>query len=207
MILTKFNSSTFTTEIVAKGTAKDIIDYLSKLAETNESVKPDYVKETSGVLHCDYMRFDTLIAGIKAGQITGFRIAAFRINDSGEHDGVYSILDPDAPLKPLLSKKELINGLKGDAYADNAKKIQERFARLMKDAECLGLSLAYFPTDCDGVHLVAIPVSIERVENKPDGIPAIKTIDLVKDLPYIDRDKVMTLCMGEGGADRFCYRK
>ena len=91
MILTKFNSSTFTTEIVAKGTAKDIIDYLSKLAETNESVKPDYVKETSGVLHCDYMRFDTLIAGINAGQIAGFRIAGFRINDSGEHDGVYSI--------------------------------------------------------------------------------------------------------------------
>lgn len=201
MILTKFNSSTFATEIVAKGTAKDIIDYLSKLAETNESVKPDYVKEKSGVLHRDYMLFNTLIAGINAGQITGFRI------DSGEHDGVYSILDPDAPLKPLFSKKELINALKGDAYADNAKKIQDRFASLMRDAECLGLSLAYFPTDCDGVHLVAIPASIERVENKPDNIPAIKTIDLVKDLPYIDSDKVITLYMCKGGADRFCHLK
>jgi hypothetical protein len=201
MILAKFNSSTFATEIVAKGTAKDIADYLSKLAETNESVKPDYVKEKSGVLHRDYMRFDTLIAGINAGQITSFRI------DSGEHDGVYSILDPDAPVKPLFSKEETIKSIKGDMYDTYAKKIQERFASLMKDAECLGLSLAYFPTDCDGVHLVAIPENIELAENQPEAIRSIETIDLVKDLPYIDRDKVITLYMGEGGSDRFCHLK
>jgi hypothetical protein len=200
MILTKFNSSTFATEIVAKGTAKDIIDCVSKLAENNKTVKPDCIIE-DGVVKRDYMQFDTIIAGIRAGHITGFRI------DSGTDDGVYTILDPDAPVKPLFTKEEIINDFKGDMYDTYAAKIQDRFANLMKDAECLGLSLAYFPTDCDGVHLVAIPVSIERVENKPDGIPAIKTIDLVKDLPYIDNDKVITLYMCKGGADRFCYRK
>jgi hypothetical protein len=200
MILTKFNSSTFATEIVAKGTAKDIIDCVSKLAENNKTVKPDCIIE-DGVVKRDYMQFDTIIAGIRAGHITGFRI------DSGTDDGVYTILDPDAPVKPLFTKEEIINDFKGDMYDTYAAKIQDRFANLMKDAECLGLSLAYFPTDCDGVHLVAIPANIERVENKPDGIPAIKTIDLVKDLPYIDRDKVITLYMGEGGSDRFCHLK
>jgi hypothetical protein len=200
MILTKFNSSTFATEIVAKGTAKDIIDCVSKLAENNKTVKPDCIIE-DGVVKRDYMQFDTIIAGIRAGHITGFRI------DSWTDDGVYSILDPDAPVKPLVTQEETIKSIKGDMYDTYAKKIQERFASLMKDAECLGLSLAYFPTDCDGVHLVAIPANIELVENKPDGIPAIKTIDLVKDLPYIDSDKVITLYMCKGGADRFCYLK
>jgi hypothetical protein len=200
MILTKFNSSTFATEIVAKGTAKDIIDCVSKLAENNKTVKPDCIIE-DGVVKRDYMQFDTIIAGIRAGHITGFRI------DSGTDDGVYSILDPDAPVKPLFSKEETIKSIKGDMYDTYVKMIQERFASLMKDAESLGLSLAYFPTDCNGMHLVAIPANIERVENKPDGIPAIKTIDLVKDLPYIDSDKVITLYMCKGGADRFCYRK
>jgi hypothetical protein len=200
MILAKFNSSTFATEIVAKGTAKDIIDCVSKLAENNKTVKPDCIIE-DGVVKRDYMQFDTIIAGIRAGHITGFRI------DSGTDDGVYSILDPDAPVKPLFTQEETIKSIKGDKYDAYAKTIQDRFASLMRDAECLGLSLAYFPTDCDGVHLVAIPANIERVENKPDGIPAIKTIDLVKDLPYIDSDKVITLYMCKGGADRFCYRK
>ena len=201
MILTKFNSTTLTTEIVAKGTADDIIDYMSKLADNNESVKPDYVREKDGVIHSDYMQFDTLIAGINAGQITGFRI------DSGADDGVYSILDPDAPVNPLYSTKETIKSIKGDQYDLYAKKMQERFASLMDDAKCLGLALAYFPTDNDGVHLVAIPANIDLTECKPDGIPSIETIDLVKDLPYIDMDKVMTLCMGDGGADRYCNRK
>lgn len=201
MFLTKFSASTVTTEVIAKGTTDDIIDCVSKLAEDTDSPLPNDVLE-DGVMHREYMSFDTLIAGISAGHITGFRIGG------GNHAVVYSIIDPDAPVKPLFSKKELIDGLKGDAYADNAKKIQERFTSLMKDAECLGLSLAYcFPTDCDEVHLVAIPANIGLVESKPDGIPAIKTIDLVKDLPYIDSDKVMTLHMCKGGSDRFCYRK
>jgi hypothetical protein len=200
MILTKFNSSTFATEIVAKGTAKDIIDCVSKLAENNKTVKPDCII-VDGVVKRDYMQFDTIIAGIRAGHITGFRI------DSGTDDGVYSILDPEAPVKPLFTKEETIKSIKGDMYDTYAKKIQERFASLMKDAECLGLSLAYFPTDCDGVHLVAIPTNIKLTDKKPDVIRSIETIDLVKDLPYIDRDKVITLYMGEGGSDRFCHLK
>lgn len=199
MILTKFYAPTLTTEIVAKGTAEDIIDYLSKLAD-DTVYSPDCVIE-NGVMHNDYMAFDTLIAGINAGQITGFRI------DSGEHDGVYSILDPEAPVKPLFSKDEIIKSLKGDKYDEYFKKIQERFADLMKDAQCLGLELAYFSTECDGVHLVAIPTGIELSEKKPDNIRSIETLDLVVGLPYVDNDKVMTLCMGEGGCDRFCHLK
>lgn len=200
MILTKFSASTVTTEIIAKGTAKDIIDCVSKLAGDTESIRPDFITE-NGKLHGGYMSFDTLIAGINAGQITGFRL------DSGAHSGVYTILDPEAPVKPLFSRAETIKSIKGDMYEENAKKIQARFAILMNDAKCLGLGLAYFPTDCDGVHLVAIPTSIELVDKKPENIPSIETIDLVKDLPYIDSDKVMTLCMGEGGCDRFCRMK
>lgn len=201
MILTKFYAPALTTEIVAKGTTTDIIDYMSKLAKNNESVKPDYIIEKSGMIHRDYMSFDTLIAGINAGQITSFRI------DSGANDGVYSILDPEAPVKPLFTQEETIKSIKGDMYDTYAAKIQDRFASLMKDAECLGLELAYFSTECDGVHLVAIPTGIKLVETKPANIPSIETIDLVKDLPYIDRDKVITLYMGEGGSDRFCHLK
>lgn len=201
MILTKCNASTGTTEIVARGTAEDIIDYMSKLADNNESIKPDCVREKSGAVYSDYMQFDTLISGINAGQITGFRI------DSGLDYGLYAILDPDAPVKPMFSTKETIKSFKGDNYKTYAKKIQERFASLMNDAKCLGLDLAYFPTDCDGVHLVAIPTNIELAEKKPENIPSIETIDLVKDLPYIDNDKVMTLCMCEGGCDRYCHLK
>lgn len=203
MILTKFGAFTGTGKIIAKGTTQDIIDCVSKLAENNKTIKPDCIIE-DGVVKRDYMQFDTVIAGIRAGHITGFRI------DSGTDDGVYTILDPDAPVKPLFTKKEIINVFKGDMYDTYAAKIQDRFASLMKDAECLGLELAYFPTDCNGVHLVAIPANLKLVdvEKKPDSsITSIKTIELVADLPYIDRDKVMTLCMGEGGADRFCYRK
>lgn len=201
MILTKFGAFTGTGKIIAKGTTQDIIDCVSKLAENNKTVNPDCIIE-DGVVKRDCMQFDTLIAGIRAGHITGFRI------DSGEDDGVYTILDPDAPVKPLFSKEEIINDFKGDMYDKYAKKIQERFASLMKDAECLGLELAYFPTDCDGVHLVAIPANIKLVDKKPDSsITSIKTIELVADLPYIDNDKVMTLCMGDGGRDRFCCRK
>ena len=196
MILAKFNDSTVTAEIIAKGTAKDIIDCISKLADDTKFTRPDFIIENGR-----FMSPDTLIAGINAGQITGFRI------DSGAHSGVYTILDPEAPVKPLFSRAETLKSIKGDMYEENAKKIQERFASLMKDAECLGLELAYFPTDCDGVHLVAIPTNIELVEKKPENIPAIETIDLVKDLPYIDSDKVMTLCMGEGGCERFCHLK
>ena len=196
MILAKFNDSTVTAEIIAKGTAKDIIDCISKLADDTKFTRPDFIIENGR-----FMSPDTLIAGINAGQITGFRI------DSGAHSGVYTILDPEAPVKPLFSRAETLKSIKGDMYEENAKKIQERFASLMKDAECLGLELAYFPTDCDGVHLVAIPTNIELVEKKPASIPSIETIDLVKDLPYIDSDKVMTLCMGEGGCERFCHLK
>ena len=201
MILTKFYAPALTTEIVAKGTTTDIIDYMSKLAKINESVKPDYVIEKSGVIHREYMSFDTLIAGINAGQITSFRI------DSGANDGIYSILDPEAPVKPLFTQEETIKAIKGDMYDTYAAKIQDRFASLMKDAECLGLELAYFSTECDGVHLVAIPTSITLTDKKPENIPSIETIDLVKDLPYIDRDKVITLYMGEGGSDHFCHLK
>lgn len=201
MILVKFGAYTGKSEIVARGSTKDIIDFVSKLAENNTSVQPHCIIE-DGNLHGGHMQFDTVIAGISAGHITGFRI------DSGDYDGVYSILDPEAPVKPLFAKEETIKSLKGDMYDTYAKKIQERFASLMQDAECLGLSLAYFSTECNGVHLVAIPTNIELVEKKPDnGIPSIETIDLVKDLPYIDSDKVITLYMGEGGCDRFCHLK
>ena len=204
MILTKCNPTTGTTEIVARGTAKDFIDYLSKLADNNESVKPDCVLEKDGTVHGDYMQYDTLIAGINADQITGFRI------DSGLDYGLYSILDPDAPVTPLFSKKETIKSLKGDKYDEYAKKIQERFTSLMNDAKCLGLNLAYLLPDCDGVHLVAIPANIELTEKKPAIIHSIETIDLVKELPYIDNGKVITLYtgdMGEGGCNRYCHRK
>jgi hypothetical protein len=149
------------------------------------------------------MQYDTLVAGIIANKITGFRIDC----KSDPGSVFYSILDPDAPVKPLFTQEETIKSIKGAKYDAYAKTIQDRFASLMKDAECLGLELAYFPTDCDGVHLVAIPTNIELVEKKPENIRSIETIDLVKDLPYIDSDKVMTLCMGEGGADRFCHLK
>ena len=203
MILTKFSVSGLAgqSEIIAKGTTQDIIDCVSKLAENNKSIKPDFVIEKNGTVYRDDMQFTTLIAGIKAGMVTGFRI------ESGADDGVYSILDPDAPVKPMFSRAETLKSIKGDMYDTYAKMIQERFASLMKDAETLGLSLAYFPTDCNGVHLVAIPANIELNEKKPGAIRSIETIDLVKDLPYIDNDKVMTLCMGEGGADRFCHLK
>ena len=202
MILTKFDTLTGKSEIVAKGTAKDIADYVTKLAESRKYTSPSSINESDGD-HIKAMCYDTLVAGILANKIEGFRI------DCKSTPGAvfYSILDPDAPVKPLFTQEETIKSIKGDKYDAYAKTIQDRFASLMRDAECLGLSLAYFPTDCDGVHLVAIPANIERVENKPDGIPAIKTIDLVKDLPYIDRDKVITLYMCKGGADRFCYLK
>lgn len=201
MILTKFGAYTGTGKIIAKGTTQDIIDCVSKLAENNKTAKPDCIIE-DGVVKRDYMQFDTVIAGIRAGHITGFRI------DSGTDDGVYTILDPDAPVKPLFTKEEIINDFKGDMYDTYAAKIQDRFASLMQDADCLGLKLAYFSTECNGVHLVAIPTNIELIEKKPDSsITSIKTIELVADLPYIDRDKVITLYMGEGGSDRFCYRK
>lgn len=38
MILTKFNASAVTSEIIAKGTTKDIIDYMSKLTEIPSSL-------------------------------------------------------------------------------------------------------------------------------------------------------------------------
>jgi len=203
MILTKFSVSGLAgqSEIIAKGTKQDIIDCVSKLAENNKSIEPDFVIEKDGTVYRDDMRFTTLIAGIKAGMVTGFRI------ESGADDGVYSILDPDAPVKPLFTQEETIKSIKGDKYDAYAKTIQDRFASLMRDAECLGLELAYFSTDCDGVHLVAIPTNIKLTDKKPDVIRSIETIDLVKDLPYIDRDKVITLYMGEGGSDRFCHLK
>lgn len=202
MILTKFDTFTGKSEIVAKGTAQDFADYVTKLSESRECASPSSINESDGN-HINAMCYDTLVAGIIANKIASFRI------DCKSNPGAlfYSILDPDAPVKPFVSKEETIKSLKGDMYDTYATKIQEHFASLMKDAECLGLKLAYFPTDCDGVHLVAIPTSIELVEKKPENIRSIETIDLVKDLPYIDNDKVMTLCMCEFGADRFCHLK
>lgn len=203
MILTKFDTFTGKSEIVAKGTAKDIADYVTKLSESQEYTSPSSINESDGN-HIKSMYYNTLIAGIIADKITSFRIDS----KSNPASVFYSILDPDAPVKPLFSMKETIKSIKGDKYDEYAKKIQERFASLINDAKCLGLDLAYFPTDCDGVHLVAIPAGIELAEKKPDnGIPSIETIDLVKDLPYIDSDKVITLYMGEGGCDRYCHRK
>ena len=202
MILTKFDTFTGKSEIVAKGTAKDIADYVTKLSESREYTTPSSINESDGN-HIKAMYYNTLIAGIIANKIADFRI------DCKSNPGAlyYSILDPDAPVKPLFTQEETIKSLKGDQYESNAKKIQERFSILMKDAEGLGLDLAFFTTDCDGVHLVAIPAGIELAEKKPENIPSIETIDLVKDLPYIDSDKVMTLYMGEGGCNRFCHRK
>ena len=202
MILTKFDTFTGKSEIVAKGTAKDIADYVTKLSESREYTTPSSINESDGN-HIKSMYYNTLIAGIIANKITDFRI------DCKSNPGTlyYSILDPEAPVKPLFSQKETIKSLKGDNYETNAKKIQERFSSLMKDAEGLGLDLAFFPTDCDGVHLVAIPAGIELAEKRPENIRSIETIDLVKDLPYIDSDKVMTLYMGDDGCDRYCHRK
>lgn len=202
MILTKFDTLTGKSEIVAKGTAKDIADYVTKLSQSREYTSPSSINESDGN-HINAMCYDTLVAGIIANKIDGFRI------DCKSSPGAvfFSILDPEAPVKPLFIQEETIKSIKGDMYDTYVKTIQKRFTSLMKDAKCLGLELAYFPTDCDGVHLVAIPDNIELAEKKPEAIRSIETIDLVKDLPYIDRDKVITLCMCEGGADRFCYMK
>ena len=202
MILTKFDTFTGKSEIVAKGTAKDIADYVTKLSQSREYTSTSSINESDGD-HIKAMCHDTLVAGILANKIEGFRI------DCKSRPGsvFYTILDPEAPVKPLFTQEETIKSIKGDKYDAYAKTIQDRFASLMKDAECLGLELAYFPTDCDGVHLVAIPAGIKLTDKKPDVIRSIETIDLVKDLPYIDNDKVMTLYMGEGGADRFCHLK
>lgn len=202
MILTKFDTFTGKSEIVAKGTAKDIADYVTKLSGSREYTSPSSINESDGD-HIKAMCYDTLVAGILANKIEGFRIDC----KSTPGSVFYSILDPEAPVKPLFTQEETIKSIKGDMYDTYAAKMQDRFASLMKDAECLGLEFAYFPTDCDGVHLVAIPTGIKLTETKPGNIPSIETIDLVKDLPYIDRDKVMTLYMGEGGADRFCHLK
>lgn len=202
MILTKFDTFTGKSEIVAKGTAKDIADYITKLSESREYTTPSSINESDGN-HIKSMYYNTLIAGILANKIADFRI------DCKSNPGAlyYSILDPDAPVKPLFTQEETIKSLKGDKYDEYAKKIQERFASLMNDAKCLGLDLAFFTTDCNGVHLVAIPAGIELAEKRPENIRFIETIDLVKDLPYIDSDKVVTLYMGDDGCDRYCHRK
>ena len=202
MILTKFDTFTGKSEIAAKGTAKDIADYVTKLSESREYTSPTSINESDGD-HIKAMCYDTLVAGILANKIDSFRIDC----KSTLGPVFYSILDPEAPVKPLFTQEETIKSLKGDMYDTYATKMQERFASLMQDAECLGLELAYFSTEWDGVHLVAIPTGIKLTETKPENIPSIETINLVKDLPYIDRDKVITLYMGEGGSDRFCHRK
>lgn len=201
MILTRFDPNQDITTTVAKGTAQEIADHIARFASDNDIKWFDHIVERIRTPPTS-IQLDTLKSGILAGIITGFHVSG-----KDETDGYYTVIDPDAPVEPTYSKKEIIKSLLGENYSKNAKKIQERFASLQKDAECLGLAFAFFPTDCDGVHMVAIPsdlVTAEKTNRNP--IFSIDTIEVVKGLPWIDGNHVETLYMGEGGVDEICYK-
>lgn len=205
MILTRFDPSQGITTTVAKGTAQEIADHIARFASDNGIKWFDHIVERGKEPGHDSVQPGTLKAGIEASIITGFHVSGK--DEPSEIDGYYAVIDPDAPVEPTYSKKEIIKSLLGEKYSENAKKIQERFASLQKDAECLGLAFAFFPTDCDGVHMVALPndlVTAEKTNRNP--IFSIDTIELVKGLPWIDGNHVETLYMGEGGVDEICYK-
>ena len=207
MILTRFNPCTGITTTVAKGTEKEIADHIARFASGNGIKWFDHIVErrkepghTTSVPTS--IQLDTLKSGIVAGIVISFHVSG-----TDETEGYYAIIDPDAPVEPTYSKKERIQLILGENYSENAKKIQERFASLQKDAECLGLAFAFFPTDCDGVHMVALPadlVTAEKTNRNP--IFSIDTIEVVKGLPWIDGNHVETLYMGEGGTNEICYK-
>lgn len=205
MILTRFDPCKGITTTVAKGTAQEIADHITQFASDNDIKWFDHFVERGKEPHQHSIQPDTLKAGIVAGIITGFHVSDK--DEPSETDGYYAIIDPDAPVEPTYSKKERIKSLLGEDYSKYAMKIQEQFASLQKDAECLGLAFAFFPTDCDGVHMVALPanlVTAEKTNRNP--IFSIDTIELVKGLPWIDGNHVETLYMGEGGTNEICYK-
>lgn len=202
MILTRFEPCKGITTTVAKGTAQEIADHIARFASDNCIKQFDRIVERGKEPGHFSLHLDTLTPGILSGIVTGFHVSG-----KGETAGYYTVIDPDAPVEPTYSKKEIFKFLLGENYSENTKKIQERFASLQKDAECLGLAFAFFPTDCDGVHMVALPsdmVTAKKTNRNP--ILSIDTIEVVKGLPWIDGNHVETLYMGEGGTDEICYK-